>query len=243
MRFLAGAFTRGEWEVAVAGYGKRAAQNPTDGEAHLRMGIALDGAGRSAQGLQAIEKAWDLGRRGPRDTALPAARAAARSGNVGRAMHWINVLLSTPFVTLADLQGDAAFRDIARTPEFEALVRTAEEQRRVMAMLEGSERQKALQILRADSRIATEAQLNAAGYRLLGSGKDSAALEVFGLAVLRHPQSANAWESYSEALEKAGRTKEALDASQRALSLAPPQNVRDAAEARVKRLSKREGRE
>jgi tetratricopeptide (TPR) repeat protein len=229
--------------VAVAGYGKRAAQNPSDGEAHLRLGIALDGAGRSAEGLKAIETAWDLGRRGPRDTALPAARAAARSGNVARAMHWINVLLSTPFVTLADLQADEAFREIAKTPEFDALVRAAEEQRRVMAMLEGSEPQKALQILRADSRIATEAQLNAAGYRLLGAGKEGAALEVFALAALRHPQSANAWESYSEALEKAGRTKKALETAQRALSLAPPPNVRDAAEARVKRLSKRESRE
>lgn len=78
-----------------------------------------------------------------------------------------------------------------------------------------------------------------AGYRLLGAGKDSEAVELFALTARRYPHSANAWESYSEALEKVGRRKEALEMSRRALSLAPPQNVRDAAEARVKRLSQR----
>ncbi len=236
---LAAAFTGGQWDVAVKGYGERANASPNDGEAHLRLGIALDGAGRPAEGLKAIERAWELGRHGPRDTALPAARAAARSGDTERAMHWIGILLATPFVTLADLQADDAFGEIAKTPAFRTLVRDAEEQRRLLAMLEGSESAKAVAMLRADERLATEGLLNAAGYRLLGAGNDSAALEVFALAASRNPQSANAWESLSEALEKVGRAQESLETAKRALTLAPAQNVREAAEARVRRLSKR----
>ena len=234
---LAAAFARGDWEVAVKGYGERARANPNDGESHLRLGLALDGAGRPAEGLKSIEKAWELGRRGPRDTGLPAARAAARSGDVDRAMHWIGVLLATPFVTPADIQADEAFRELARTPAFTALVRDAEEERRVFSMLEVAESAEALARLRANESLGTEAQLNTAGYRLLGAGKDSVALEVFRLAASRHPQSANAWESLSEALEKVGRVQESLELSKRALTLSPPQGVRDAAEARVRRLS------
>jgi len=73
-------------------------------------------------------------------------------------------------------------------------------------------------------------------YQLLNGNRVPAALEVFALATERFPQSANAWESLSEAEERAGRRDDAIRHARKALELNPPQAVREAAQQRITRL-------
>jgi tetratricopeptide (TPR) repeat protein len=93
----AAAFARGDWQTAVTGYRSRLAAIPDDAEGHRRLGLALMELGRQAEALPALERAWELGRRGTRDTVLPAAVAAAGAGNVERAVYWLDLALATRF--------------------------------------------------------------------------------------------------------------------------------------------------
>lgn len=119
----AAAFARGDWSAAVSGYRRRLSALPNDAEGHRRLGLALMETGQFAEALQSLEKAWELGRRGPRDTALPAAAAAAGAQDVDRAVYWLDVLLSTPhggdprsYLT------DARFARIKDAPAFVAVI-------------------------------------------------------------------------------------------------------------------------
>ena len=94
---LGAAFARGEWKVSIAGYRKKLEASPADAEAHRRLGLSLSATREHAAALAELERAWELGRRGPRDTAWPAAIAAARAGNEDRALHWLDILLSSGF--------------------------------------------------------------------------------------------------------------------------------------------------
>jgi ankyrin repeat protein/tetratricopeptide (TPR) repeat protein len=67
----------------------------------------------------------------------------------------------------------------------------------------------------------SEAIFNTMGYRLLGKEKINEALEIFKLAVNEFPQSWNAFDSYGEALMKAGKNKAAVLNYKKSLELDP----------------------
>ena len=68
---------------------------------------------------------------------------------------------------------------------------------------------------------ATEAELNAYGYQLLGAGKNVEAIAVFRDVVKRHPDSWNARDSLGEGLATAGQNAEAVRSYEQALAKAP----------------------
>jgi Flp pilus assembly protein TadD len=60
-------------------------------------------------------------------------------------------------------------------------------------------------------KIATEADINAYGYQLLGAGKTDEAIEMFRKNVKDHPASWNVYDSLGEAYEKKGDKKLAAE--------------------------------
>jgi tetratricopeptide (TPR) repeat protein len=221
---LGAAFARADWPVAIEGYRRKVSANPADAEANLRLGVALLRAKDFAAALTSLEKAWELGRRGPRDTAWPAAEAAAGANNVERALHWLDVLLSSPFgPPLAEVRTMEAFAPIRTVPAFGELLAGLEEQQRAVQLLESDRAADGLQLLRdaKSGRLVRDNVLNSIAYRLLQRGRRSEAVSVFKLAAERHPRSANAWDSLSEALEASGDHTAALQASRKALELLP----------------------
>jgi hypothetical protein len=93
--------------------------------------------------------------------------------------------------------------------------------------------------------LLSEGALNGAAYRLLTAGRQADAIAVFEYATRRFPVSANAWESLSEAYEKAGRADDARTAVERglqalaqdgALSEEPRRALQRALEQRRERL-------
>ena len=119
----AAAFARGDWDAAVAGYTRRVAAKPDDAEGHRRLGLALTAKKRYAEALVSLEKAWELGRRGPHDTGIPAAVAAAGAGNVARAVHWLDTILNTRFGGVpASYRTDPRFEKIRDDPAFIAVI-------------------------------------------------------------------------------------------------------------------------
>ncbi len=246
---LGAAFGRSEWAAAIEGYRRRIAAAPGDAESHRRLGIALMGSDRNTEALAALEKAWELGRRGPRDTGLPAAEAAARAGNVARAIHWLDLVLSTPFgPPIQEVRTSATWAPIRKDRRFEELLTGIEEQRRIMEWFEsGSGDEASLALMNSRSpRFEREDVLNTIGYRLLGSGHPRQAMAVFALNAERHPKSANAWDSLAEAAEALGHRNDAVSFSRRALeamandsrlSSVQRTGIQNAATERVKRLS------
>lgn len=218
---LGAAFARNDWPVAAAGYRRKVTESPGDAEAHRRLGLALTGTKDYADALVALERAWQLGRRGPRDTAWPAAIAAARAGNVPRAMHWLDVLLSSPFgPPIAEIRGADDFAKV-RGKELDELLAGLEDQQRLLSWFQKGRAADALRAL-SDSKLEryrNEAVLNALAYTLLRVGKSAEAAAVFRMNAERHPQSANAWDSLAEAAEGSGDRAEAVRASRRALEL------------------------
>ena len=69
--------------------------------------------------------------------------------------------------------------------------------------------------------VATEADVNAVGYQLLGEGKQNEAIALFRKNVHDYPKSWNVYDSLGEALAAQGNKKEALTLYQKALELAP----------------------
>ncbi|MBX7172434.1 MAG: tetratricopeptide repeat protein [Pyrinomonadaceae bacterium] len=69
--------------------------------------------------------------------------------------------------------------------------------------------------------VSVEAELNAAGYRLMATQRTAQALEIFKLNTELYPDSANVFDSYGEALANAGKREEAIKAYERALQLSP----------------------
>jgi hypothetical protein len=80
---------------------------------------------------------------------------------------------------------------------------------------------------------SVEADANTLGYSLMNSGRGSAALTVFRANTRVYPRSANAWDSYGEALLLASQHKDAVAAYQRALELNPQQESARQALARL----------
>lgn len=73
----------------------------------------------------------------------------------------------------------------------------------------------------ADARDVSESRFNRLGYRLMGSGDLEGALAVFELNTQLYPESGNVFDSYGEALLKAGREAEGIAAYRRSLELDP----------------------
>ena len=74
--------------------------------------------------------------------------------------------------------------------------------------------------------IATEVELNAYGYQLLGLNQYDKAIEVLALVTQRYPKSANAWDSLGEAYATKGDKDNAIKNFKKSLSMNPPDNVR-----------------
>lgn len=232
------AFSRGDWPAAIAGYKERVAANPNDAESHRRLGIALLETNRPAEALPLLETAYRLGRRGARDTMFPAARAAVRAGDRERALHWIDSAIGSGFVTVDHFRKDATFASFAA--DLDARAAALAERQGLIEALRGKDRAVALTKLRnapKDSYLGRETVVNFIGYAVLNAGPADAAVDVFRLVTERYPKSANAWDSLSEALEKAGNRAEAVNAAKNALALTHSDFIRSAATARIKRLS------
>jgi tetratricopeptide (TPR) repeat protein len=108
-----------------------------------------------------------------------------------------------------------ADRSIAMNPTFANL--------RVKAgLLEKKGDAKAAEALRARSlQIATEAEMNAYGYQLMGQKKMDEALDAFRKNVKDHPGSWNVYDSLAEAYASKGDKKLAAENYNKALTMAP----------------------
>lgn len=84
--------------------------------------------------------------------------------------------------------------------------------------------------------IATEVELNAYGYQLLGQNQYDKAIEVLAMVTQRYPKSANAWDSLGEAYATKGDKDNAIKNFKKSLSLNPPENVRANSEKFLKQL-------
>lgn len=73
----------------------------------------------------------------------------------------------------------------------------------------------------ANEFVSVEAELNAAGYRLMAAQRIEQAIELFKLNTELYPDSANVFDSLGEALANAGKREEAIKAYERALLLSP----------------------
>ncbi|HEX8153578.1 MAG TPA: hypothetical protein VF698_10650 [Thermoanaerobaculia bacterium] len=246
----ASAFARGDWPKAIAGYRARLAANPNDAEGHRRLGLALLNDKQYAAALPELETAFRLGRGGTRDTVIPAAAAAASAGNLDRALYWLDRALVTPFANVDEIRNDERFANVRDHVRFIKLVADIETQRKITALLDAGKLDEGMAAMRADrsGRFGTESVLIPMAYGLLARGRDAEAIAVFAHATTLFPKSANAWDSLSEAYEKVGKTREALEAARRAASLVASdtsldevgrENVRREAEARIARLTSR----
>jgi hypothetical protein len=85
---------------------------------------------------------------------------------------------------------------------------------------------------------ATEVQINAYGYQLLGAvpPEIDKAIEIFVINTNRFPKSANAWDSLGEAYFTKGDKKNAIASFKKSLSLNPPANVKANSEKFLQQL-------
>jgi tetratricopeptide (TPR) repeat protein len=84
--------------------------------------------------------------------------------------------------------------------------------------------------------IATEVELNAYGYQLLGQGEHDKAIGILAMNAERHPKSANAWDSLGEAYATKGDKPNAIKNFKKSLTLNPPPNVKVNSENFLKKL-------
>ncbi len=84
--------------------------------------------------------------------------------------------------------------------------------------------------------MATEVELNAYGYQLIGQNEKTKAIEILNLNTVRYPNSANAWDSLGEAYALNSDSKNAIQSFKKSLSLNPPDNVRVNSEKYLKQL-------
>ena len=115
------AFARGDWKTAIEGYRKIVTANDADAESHRRLGIALLQAKEYRDALRELERAYELGRRGFRDTAYPAALAAAGARNIERTVYWLDMVLASRFAPPFD-QVRADFANVIDEPDVQRLL-------------------------------------------------------------------------------------------------------------------------
>jgi Flp pilus assembly protein TadD len=85
-------------------------------------------------------------------------------------------------------------------------------------------------------------EINRLGYRLLGEGKDTAAVRVFRASTMLHPEDANAFDSLGEALFEAGQRGAARTAFERAIALDPDGRIGASSRHWLERLDEGAGR-
>jgi dienelactone hydrolase len=99
----------------------------------------------------------------------------------------------------------------------------------------------------AGAVLFPEAELNAYGYQMMQEGRGKEAITVFQMNVDEHPQSANAYDSLSDAYLADGNKVEALKHAEKALVLLPNDTripdevkalVRESAQKKVEQLKK-----
>lgn len=83
---------------------------------------------------------------------------------------------------------------------------------------------------------ATEAELNAYGYQLLGQNQTAKAIEILTLNTQRYPKSANAWDSLGEACVTKGDNANAIKHFKKSLSLNPSAGTKANSEKFLKQL-------
>jgi tetratricopeptide (TPR) repeat protein len=83
---------------------------------------------------------------------------------------------------------------------------------------------------------ATEVELNAYGYQLLGQGQNDKAIEILTMNTVRFPKSANAWDSLGEAYATKGDKDNAIKNFKKSLSLNPAPNVKANSEKFLKQF-------
>ncbi len=86
-----------------------------------------------------------------------------------------------------------------------------------------------------------ETKINEAGYDMLKSKQNDAALFIFGLNTRLFPGSANAWDSYAEANWKAGKTDKAIEYYNKAIELDPHGVTGDNARNMLKQVKAQKG--
>ncbi len=96
--------------------------------------------------------------------------------------------------------------------------------------------EEAKELMKEANEKATEAELNAYGYQLMGLDKTDEAIDVFLLNTKKNPKSANCWDSLGEAYAKKGDKKNAVDSFKKSLSLNPSQAIRVSSETNLKKL-------
>ncbi len=84
--------------------------------------------------------------------------------------------------------------------------------------------------------LASEGDLNAYGYQLLGENKFPEAIDALKLNTQKHPESANTWDSLGEAYALSGDKKNAILNFKKSLSLNPPAPVKANSEKYLKQL-------
>ncbi len=94
----------------------------------------------------------------------------------------------------------------------------------------------AIKLLNDAMASATEVELNAYGYQLLGQGDVDKAIEVFVLNTERNPKSANAFDSLGEGYATKGDKANAIKSFKKSLTLNPPQNVKANSEKFLKQF-------
>ncbi len=84
--------------------------------------------------------------------------------------------------------------------------------------------------------LATEVELNAYGYQLLGANQFDKAIEILALNTTRFPASANAWDSLGEAYALKGDKANAIKNFKKVLTMNPSAPIRANSEKYLKQL-------
>jgi dienelactone hydrolase len=114
----AGALAQGDFQQAADLYGRLVTSRPTDSLLRLSYGEALLGAGNYKSAREQFDALKGAGL-GPRDLALPAARAAALDGDAESAIAWLRTIPSR-FLS-ADMMDDPAFEKLRERADFREL--------------------------------------------------------------------------------------------------------------------------
>ncbi|MBI1770124.1 MAG: DUF2911 domain-containing protein [Bacteroidetes bacterium] len=83
---------------------------------------------------------------------------------------------------------------------------------------------------------ASETEINAYGYQLLGNGQHDKAIQIFVTNTERFPKSPNAWDSLGEGYATKGDKENAIKSFKKSLSLNPPANVKANSEKFLKQF-------
>jgi len=118
----ASAFSTGDFVEAVTLYQQLVDAHPRDAHLLLAYGNALIGAKRYRDARTLFDRVKAIGTAGPRDLALPAARASALDNDPDAAIAWLKSI-PTDIPLPATLETDSDFASLQQRPDFRALFR------------------------------------------------------------------------------------------------------------------------